>query len=121
MKKIFALLMLLVSVLSLASCSKDLTGKTYVYESFEYKIEEGLSLTDKLTAEAAVSAVQITSKALVVYFEDEDSSTWGAYTQEGSKVIFATSEYKIKGKKLVRTVKTSDYSYTITLVEKTQE
>ena len=116
MKKILMFFSLFVCLFTLASCSAEVSGKTYVYDSFEYKLSDDLTGAEKAVVELAVTGFKKTCEVLVLEFKvDTEGSLW---TQDGNKVSYGGVIYTVKGSKLVLTGSKDNYSYTVTYVVK---
>lgn len=118
MKRIIAVFVLLLTIVGLASCATDVKGKTYVYDSFEYEVAEGLTPLEQAGADIAISAVKAIHEGKELTFKEDGTCTYGKWSQDGKEVTIGDSVYKATGRKLVLEVTTEDYTYKVTYVVK---
>ena len=122
MKKIAKLLSVFVFLLTLAGCSVNVSGKTFVYESFDYKLEEDLTGLEEAAAELAVTAVKKLYEYTEITFNEDGTTSLGQeWKQEGSTLTVDGTAYKVEGSLIVLTIDEEDYDITIKLAEKKAE
>ncbi len=119
MKKFTLVLLMLLTVLALAGCASSVAGKTYTYDSFEYEKAKGLTALEDAGAEIAITAAKALYENVEITFNEDGTTNLGqSWTQDGSKLTIGSTEYKVKGSKIVVEVETEDYSYVATFVVK---
>jgi hypothetical protein len=122
MKKIFVLIGLLLCALTLTSCG-SVEDKTYNYEGFKFEYAEGLTKWEETAADLSISLAKGVWEGYTITFNaDGTTSNGGQWVQDGKevKVIGVGSDpiiFTQDGSKLIYTVNSEDYSYTVTLVE----
>ena len=120
MKKLFVFFALLFAVVGLTGCS--VAEKTYVSDSFDYEIAEGLSMTDSFAANAAIEVAKGAYSNLEITFNADGTTGSGAkWTQDGSKLTIdglVDLEFKVSGSKLVASYECDNYSWKAVLVVK---
>ena len=113
MKKIGLLVLLFALTLVLSACATNVSGKTFVYDSFEYEKAEGLTPGEDVIADIAISAAKAIYENVEVTFNEDGTCVLGSWTQEGTKLTIGKEEYKVSGSKIVLEVVEEDYSYTV--------
>ena len=114
-KKFLVIIAVLALTLTLTGCASKVAGKTYVFDSFEYELSEDLTALEKLAAEAAATGIKVVYEKIELTFNEDGTCTLGSYTQDGSKLVIAGTEYKVKGSKIVLEVEEADFYAKVTL------
>lgn len=117
-KRFLVIVALIALTLTLTGCATNVTGKTFVYDSFEYELAEDLTSVEKGVAELAVTGIKKGFENIELTFNEDGTCLLGKYTQDGSKLVIGEDEYKVSGSKIILEVETDDYSIKITLKEK---
>lgn len=117
-KSFLAIVVVLALTLTLVGCASNVAGKTYVYDSFEYELAEDLTNIEKGVAELAVTGVKKIYENIELKFNEDGTCSLGSYTQDGSKLVIADVEYKVKGSKIVLEIEEDSYSVKVVLKQK---
>ena len=114
-KRFLVIIAVLALTLTLTGCASKVAGKTYVFDSFDYELSEDLTSLEKLAAEAAATGIKVVYENIELTFNEDGTCTLGSYTQDGSKLVIAGTEYKVKGSKIVLEVEKDDFYAKVTL------
>lgn len=117
-KRFLVIIAVLALTLTLTGCATNVAGKTFVFDSFEYEINEDATAIEKGLAEVAATAVKKTYEIMEVTFNEDGTCTLGAYTQDGSDLEFGGVKYKVKGSKIVLEIEENNYYAKVVLKEK---
>lgn len=114
-KRFLVIIAVLALTLTLTGCASKVAGKTYVFDSFDYEINEELTSLEKIAAEAAATGIKLIYENIELTFNEDGTCNLGSYTQDGSKLVIAGTEYKVKGSKIVLEVEKDDFYAKVTL------
>ena len=114
-KRFLVIIAVLALTLTLTGCASKVAGKTYVFDSFDYEINEDLTSLEKIAAEAAATGIKLIYENIELTFNEDGTCILGSYTQDGSKLVIAGTEYKVKGSKIVLEVEKDDFYAKVTL------
>ena len=117
-KRFLVIVALIALTLTLTGCATNVTGKTFVYDSFEYELAEDLTSIEKGVAELAATGIKKVYENIELTFNEDGTCTLGEYTQDGSKLVIGDVEYKVSGSKIILEVEEKNYYVKITLKEK---
>ncbi len=117
-KRFLVIIFALALTLTLTGCASNVTGKTFVYDSFDYELSEDLTAFEKGVAELAVTGIKKVYENIELTFGEDGKCSLGAYTQDGSKLTIGDVEYKVKGSKIVLEIEDDDYFVKVVLKEK---
>ena len=118
LKKSLVIIAVLMLTFTLAGCASSVAGKTYVLDSFDSELTEGLGTLEELAAKASIEATKLVYNNIEITFNEDGTCTLGAWTQEGSKLTMAGTEYKVSGNKIILKVEKNDYKLKVVLKAK---
>lgn len=116
----------IVLAITLAGCTANVSGKTYVYSEVKMELPDDASTTEQGLATTAKGIVEsLWSKAEFTFNEDGTTSgyTAGKWTQDGKKVTvttgsITTAEFTVSGSKLEQSVEKNGFSFTVVYTKK---
>ena len=117
-KKSLVVIVVLMLTFTLAGCASSVAGKTYVLDSFDSELAEGLGTLEELAAKASIAATKLVYNNVEITFNEDGTCTLGTWTQEGNKLTMAGTEYKVSGNKIILKVEKNDYKIKVVLKAK---
>ena len=118
LKKSLVIIAVLMLTFTLAGCASSVAGKTYVLDSFDSELAEGLGTLEEIAAKASIEATKLVYNNVEITFNEDGTCTLGTWTQEGNKLTMAGTEYKVSGNKIILKVEKNDYKLKVVLKAK---
>lgn len=126
LKAMLASIAVIVLAVTLAGCTANVSGKTYVYSEVKMELPDDASTLQQGLATTAKGLVEEMWKNAEFTFKEDGTVTGytaGKWTQDGKKVTVTagsatTMEFTVNGSKLEQSVQKNDFSFTVVYTKK---